>query len=159
MESDSHPEPSIRWCDVLLERGYSAVGFIGLCSNKARKNVKMNVITFHAFHIYPFNMKKKITEDMITRGPKTVALLPTKSFMLNDVGVPVLYDMIDRIGNLSHISYGIERIVEPISKVALTGCSGPNYRRKKGENSFCHWKLLCRYSGAKSCVACQIWQY
>lgn len=92
--------------------------FTALCSDKKKTKSKKNGVTFYAFHISLLSMKKKRTKEMMNKGLKTVVILRTKLFRLNNARVPVLHDNLDRIEKIKHIYFEIERIMEPKAEVS-----------------------------------------
>lgn len=78
------------------------IGFIGLYSDKTKTKFKKNGATFYTFYIAILNMKKKSTEEIMNRELTAVEFLPTRFLRINDAGIPVIDDKIDRLLKLSH---------------------------------------------------------
>lgn len=96
-------------------------------------------------------MKNKITKEMMNRGMKFVAFIPTEFFRFNHSKVSVLDDRVGRLGKLRNINFGIERIMEPIAEVAITGCL---VHLRNGTHVHIHFVILtnCAYL-QKKCMS------
>lgn len=81
-------------------------------------------------------------------GLKTVVVLPIRPFRLYIADLQVLHEPFDIRRKLRHIHYSMERIMETLEQVALTGCTvGLDERTNVHINL--QLVLLCLSSGEK----------